>query len=75
MLRHLAHALLYFALLMLISAIMWQLKSCEKNTEKVVPYSKYSELFFYGENKFFKFVHLSNYILNQIKIIFLVHSC
>ena len=31
LLRHLAHALLYFALLMLISAIMWQLKSCEKH--------------------------------------------
>ena len=39
----LAHALLYFALLMLISAIMWQLQFCDKNSEKVVPCSKYSE--------------------------------
>ena len=38
------------ALLILISAIMWKLKSCEKNTEKVVPCSKYSKLIF-------KFIH------------------
>ena len=42
-----------------------------KNTEKVVPCSKYSELIFY-RNIFLSLLITSNYILTQIKIIFLL---
>ena len=54
-----------FDLLMLVSEIMWYLRSCEKNTEKVVPFSKYSKLIFFWRNLIFRFIHYFKLYFNS----------
>ena len=70
----LAHALLYFALLMLISAIMWQLKILWKKHRKRSSLLNILRVNFFWRNIFSKFIY-SNNILTKIKIIFLVLTC